>query len=119
MVPPTQNDVIALYARLAATVKRMLELAKAKQWSALPDLDAQCTAVVNQLRDFEPQMRELDSIDRARARSMIADIQAEQAELSTLIKPQFARLMRTIDTLQRQQKLHGAYGAPPGKTPAP
>ena len=119
MDPPAHTDVVGLYEQLADAVKRMLELARAKEWTALPDLDAQCTAIVNHLHSLEPQMRSLDPLERARAMGLITSIQADQAELDALVKPQFARLMRRIDTLQRQEKLHGAYGAPPEKTPAP
>lgn len=119
MAPGTQADVIALYQRLAGTVKRMLALAQAKEWAALPDLDAECTAIVNHLHSLEPQMPDLDPLARARTLSLIACIQVAQAELATLTKPQFARLILRIDTLQRQEKVHGAYGVRPEGTPAP
>ena len=119
MDPPAHTDVVGLYQQLAATVKRMLELAKAKEWAVLPDLDGQCMAIVNHLHSLEPQMQSLDPLDRARAMDLITSIQVDQAELAALVKPQFARLMRRIDTLQRQEKLHGAYGAMPEKTGAP
>lgn len=101
-------EFVHCHAQLARTVSKMLELARSRDWSGLPALDERCTAIVDRLRTMEHT--ELAPMDRARLAALMTRIRSEQHELQELVRPQCERLMRKISQLQRQQKLHGAYG---------
>lgn len=104
----TDHDVVHWYGQLAHTVTHMLELARAREWTRLPALDEQCTAIVDRLRAMEPHP-EPATIDRARLVELLTRIRSDQRELQELIRPQCQRLMHNIHQLHQQQKLHGAY----------
>ncbi len=107
------TEILRCYTELAATVARMLELARAKDWAPLPALDTQCNAIVERLRAV-PAPRAMSSVERTWARALIARIRADQDELAALVQPQLVHLMRRIDELQVEHKVRGAYGVPRG-----
>jgi flagellar protein FliT len=104
----TTSEVVHCYGQLAFTTSRMLELARAKQWEHLPQLDTHCTSIVDRLRTIEAHER-LEPLGRAQVRSLVARILADQDELSALVRPQMERLVRKLDQLQRQGNLNRAY----------
>ncbi len=106
------NGHLHCYSKLALTVGRMLELARAKDWSGLPALDGECTGIVDRLRELGPASG-LPPPDRARVMALMTRIRADQDELAGIIRPQFARLMRRIDELQREQKVRSTYRGTP------
>jgi flagellar protein FliT len=106
------NEVVHWYSQLALTVTRMLALARARQWTGLPELDGECTAIVDRLRELAPAS-ELAPLDRARVVALMTRIRADQDQLAGIIRPQFARLMRRIDELQREQKVRSTYRGTP------
>lgn len=102
------SEIVHCYGQLVSTMSRMLELARVKEWGRLPALDAQCTSIVDRLRAIEPHDR-LGPQERARVHELMSRARADQVELSNLIRPQLARLVRTLDELQRQQNVNRAY----------
>jgi len=102
------SEFLAGYTHLAATVTRMLDLARARQWSELPELGARCTVIVDQLRALEPHPP-WPATDRARVVALMTRIRSDQDELAALIRPQFTCLMRRIDALQHSQNAIAAY----------
>lgn len=104
------SEILACYRQLASTLTRMVELARAKQWEQLAALDAQCTTIVDQLRDVEGPA--LSTSERVRMTALASRIRADQDELTGLIRPQFVRLMRNIAQLQREQDLKTADRLP-------
>lgn len=108
----TANEHLHCYSQLAQTVGRMVELARAKDWSGLPALDGQCSGIVDRLRELGPASG-LAPLERARVMALMTRIQADQDELSGIIRPQFARLMRRIDELQREQRVRSTYRSTP------
>lgn len=107
------NELVHCYSQLAATVSRMVDLARAKDWSGLPALDGECTSIVDRLRELE-SAPELAPLDRARVMALMTRIRADQDELAGIVRPEFARLMRRIDELQREQKVRSTYRGTPG-----
>lgn len=92
-------DVVASLQQLAALVARMVELARERHWQQLPELDAQCTTLVQQLRDADAG--HLSTTERAHTLEMASRIRAGQEELESLTRPQFRRLVRRMDVLRR------------------
>lgn len=91
------TTVLAGHRQLAATLARMVELARANEWAQLPALDAQCCTIFGRLQDMD-----LPRPSRAESASIVAlaaSIQADQDELTGLVRPQFVHLMRAIDAL--------------------
>ena len=59
----SQSEVMHCYEQISPLTERMLELARAGQWGALPALEAQYSETVDRLRVIEPLM----SLDDAQA----------------------------------------------------
>lgn len=89
----------ALYAELAATVARMVRLARARRWEALPALDAHCTDLVAKLRGLDA--RGLSAVESSRVLALTGRIRADQHELRRLLQPQFIRLTHRVSQLQQ------------------
>ncbi len=108
MAAQAMSEFLAGYTHLAATVTRMLDLARARQWSQLPELGARCTVIVDQLRALEPHAP-WPATDHAKVVALLTRIRCDQDELAALVRPQFTRLMRRIEGLQRSQRAIAAY----------
>lgn len=93
------DDVLACYGELAGTVARMVELARARRWDALPGLDAHCSSLVGRLREMDGD--ELSGIERSRLAALASRIRADQEALSALVRPQFVHLVQRMAELQR------------------
>lgn len=94
------SEILASYRQLAATLARMVELARARQWEHLAALDAQCTSLADQLQRID--LDHLSPAGRARVGALASRIRADQAHLTDLLRPQFVHLMRSMG-----QKGHG------------
>jgi flagellar protein FliT len=97
------SDVLACQRQLASTLAQMIELARARQWQQLPALDAQCLSLVDRLRALEPAQP--TALERSRIEALAGRIRADQDQLTELVRPQFVRLMRRMDQLQRMRML--------------
>lgn len=109
--PPMAHprDIVHCYGQLAATVAQMVVLAQAKDWGALPAAEAQCAAIVERLRAIEPTVT-LGPADTAEAQRLILCIQADQAIVSGIVKPQLEQLLENMSALQQRKSLDKAYG---------
>lgn len=103
------RDIVHCYGQLASATAQMVVLAQAKNWGALPAVEAQCAAIVEQLRTLEPTVA-LGPADVAEAQRLIVCIQADQAIVNGLVKPQLERLMENMSALQQRKTLDKAYG---------
>jgi flagellar protein FliT len=103
------RDIVHCYGQLASTMAQMVVLAQAKDWGALPAVEAQCAAIVDRLRVIEPIVA-LGPADAAEAQRLIAGIQSDQAIVNGLVKPQLERLMENMSVLQHRKSLDKAYG---------
>lgn len=99
------SEVIYCYGQLASTVSRMAALARARQWDQLPDLEARCACVVDQLKLIEP----LNSFQREEVQHLVTRIRKDQEEVCRLVKPQLDRLMARMAHLPMQNNLGQAY----------
>lgn len=104
-----RSEIVHCYEQLASSISLMLELARAKEWGRLPELEARCSAVVARLREIEP-LGSLDESQLEHALHLLDRIRAEQAELSGLVKPQLDDLVRRMGYLHQQKSLDRAYG---------
>jgi len=103
------SEVVHCYSELAVRVSLMAELARAKEWGRLPELEAQCSALVDRLKVLQP-MEVLDPAQYDEMRRLIARIQVDQDEVSGLVKPQIEELIARMSSLHQQQTLGKAYG---------
>jgi flagellar protein FliT len=95
----TAKDVLAFHDQLAATVARMLELARQLHWSQLPVLDARCSELFERLRAAELPAGCLSARERERLDALTARIREDQEELAALVQPQFHHLVRRMDEM--------------------
>ncbi len=91
------TTVLASHRQLAATLARMLELARANEWAQLPALDAQCCTLYHRLQEMD--LPRPSRAEHASIVALAASIRADQDELTGLVRPQFVHLMRAIDAL--------------------
>jgi len=107
----TRSEVIHCYSQLAACLALMVELARAKEWGRLPELEIQCAGIVDRLKVIEP-MELLDSDQMQDARHLMERIHADQDEVCQLVKPQLEKLVARMSFLQQQKNLDKVYGPP-------
>ena len=104
-----RSEVVHCYAQLASVLSLMVSLARAKAWDRLPDLEAQCTALIDRLRTVTPQ-ESLDPAQIEEAKRLLQRIRADQQAVCELVKPQLAHLVTTMADLQKRSELDRAYG---------
>ena len=105
----TRSEVVHCYGQLAASLSLMAELARAKDWGRLPELEARCAAVVDRLRVLQP-LESLDPTQFEETRRLIERIRADQKEVQGLVKPQIESLIARMSYLHQQRSLGKAYG---------
>ena len=98
------DEVLACYGELAGTVARMVELARARRWDALPGLDAHCSSLVGRLREMDGD--ELSGIERSRLAALASRIRCDQELLNQLVRPQFVELVEGLREAQRRPDAH-------------
>ncbi|WP_256856649.1 flagellar protein FliT [Variovorax sp. KK3] len=103
------SEVVHCYAQLASTLSLMVTLARAREWDRLPELEAQCNALVDRLRVVSPQ-ETLDPAQVEEARGLMRRIRADQQTVCELVKPQLASLVAHMADLQKRSEIDRAYG---------
>lgn len=103
------RDIVHCYGQLASIAAQMVVLAQAKNWGALPAAEAQCAAIVERLRAIEPIVT-LAPADVAEAQRLILSIQADQAIVNGIVRPQLDQLVESMSALQHRKSLDKAYG---------
>lgn len=99
------------YGQLASGVALMAELARTKEWARLPELEAQCAAIVDRLKVLVP-LEALEPSQFEEALRLIEQIRADQDEVCGLVKPQIEQLITRMGYLHQQRSLGKAYGPP-------
>lgn len=105
----TPADVMHCYSQIAATVALMVQLATDKKWGELPEAEAHCASIVAQLKRIEPTVT-LSPTQVAEVRLLITKINADQAMVSGIVKPQLEQLLENMGALQQRKNLGKAYG---------
>ena len=104
-----KSEVLHCYAELASTLSLMATLARAKEWTRLPELEAQCTAMAERLRVVSLQ-ESLNPSQVEDARRLMRCIRADQQTVCELVQPQLAHLVASMADLQNRTELDRAYG---------
>lgn len=105
----TNSEVLHCYAQLATKVAQMVEFAQNKRWGELPGAEAECAAIVGRLQVIEP-IATLSPAQAEDACRLIARIQADQAIVNGIVKPQLDQLVENMSALQHRKSLGKAYG---------
>ena len=103
------SEVVHCYERLATLTAQMLALSRQEEWGELPGLDTLCSALVQRLKEIEPET-ELNSEQRDTVRNSLISVRRDQEEVIRLVKPQLRQLLTGIASLQAQASLGKAYG---------
>lgn len=104
-----QSEVMHCYEQIDILTERMLTLARAGQWGALPAQEAIYSDLVDRLKVIEP----LDLVHHeqvARKYQFLSRITSNQSEVSRLVTPQLAHLGEALKSLEQQEILKKAYG---------
>lgn len=107
---PVHHELVRCYRELASTMSLMAGLTRAGDWQRLPELEARSAELVERIKAVGEV--DLDAQQRAHVRDLIERIQADQAEVSRLVKPQIDLLLAKMAQLQRRSELDRAYGLP-------
>ena len=103
------SEVVYCYERLAIITARMLELSREEEWGELPGLETLCAALIQRLREIEPDT-ELSSEQRDTVRNSLIRVRRDQEQVIRLVKPQLRQLLTGIASLQAGSSLGRAYG---------
>jgi flagellar protein FliT len=103
------SEVLHCYAQLATKVAQMVEFAQSERWGELPGAEAECAAIVGRLQVIEPNAK-LSPSQSEDACRLIGRIQADQALVNGIVKPQLDQLVETMSALQHRKSLGKAYG---------
>lgn len=105
----SQSEVMHCYEQIAPLTERMLMLARARQWGMLPALEAQCSDMVDRLQAIEAQ-ETLNQAQSGRKYQLLSRINANYAEIRSLVLPQLAKLGAVMKHQSLRQSLRQAYG---------
>ncbi len=105
-----RSEIVHCYSELAARVSLMAELAREKDWGRLPELEAQCAALVERLKALQPH-ESLEPAQFDAIRRLIARIRLDQDEVCDLVKPQIEELVARMSALSQRKTLGKAYGS--------
>jgi flagellar protein FliT len=105
----SQSEVIHCYEQLLPLAARMLELARTREWGALPELEARCSALVERLKIMEP-LEPLNEQQRLYKYRVLGQLRADHEAILNIVSPQLEQLGATLKSMQRSQGLHQAYG---------
>ncbi|MGB4360068.1 MAG: flagellar protein FliT [Rhodoferax sp.] len=105
----TQSEVMHCYEQIAPLTERMLMLARTKQWGVLPALEAQCSDMVERLMAIEDQ-ETLDAAQSGRKYRLLSRINANYAEIRSMVLPQLARLGAVMKHQSLLHNLQQTYG---------
>jgi flagellar protein FliT len=99
------------YEQMAPLTERMLALARSEQWAALGPLEAQFSALAEQVRLLEDCGCCGDHWF-GRGAELHATIQANHEAVRALVLPEMARLAASLRSMEWQQSLQNAYSRP-------
>lgn len=105
----SQSEVIHCYEQLMPLAARMLELARAREWGALPGLETQCSVIMDRLKVLEP-LEQLDDEQRLHKYRLLSRLKADRDAIVSIVSPQVAQLGATLESMQRSRGLHQTYG---------
>lgn len=104
----SQSEVVHCYEQLLPLTARMLTLAREKEWGALPELEARCSAFIERLKVIEP-LEKLDEQQRLYTYRLLGRLLADREAIVGIIGPQIAQLGATLESMQRSHGLQQAY----------
>lgn len=104
----SQSEVVHCYEQLLPLAARMLCLARAKEWGALPALEAKCSVLIERLKVIEP-LEKLNEEQRSQTYRLLSRLQADREAIVGIVGPQFAKLGATLESMQRSRGLQQTY----------
>lgn len=105
----SQSEVLHCYEQLIPLAARMLELARAREWGALPGLETQCSVIIERLKVIE-QFEGLDDDQRLHKYRLLSRLKADRDAIVAIVSPQVAQLGAILESLQRSRGLQQIYG---------
>lgn len=102
------SQTILVYDAITALTERMLLTAKAEDWDALTDLEAQCAQHMQQLKympQAQPQGADADAPELMRIQGILAN----HAQIRALVSARMEALNAMINHAQNDSKLSNAY----------
>lgn len=101
-------DELPYYERMAGASRRMLVAARDADWDAVTALEADCAAIIAELKTLGETggMSEADTQKKA---TIIRGLLADDAEIRNLAQPRLADLSALIASTANQRKLGQAY----------
>lgn len=105
----TQSEVMQCYEQIAPLTDRMVVLARTGLWGELPALEAQNSNMVDRLKAIEP-VESLNQAQSARKYQLLSRINANQAEITSIVMPQLIKLGAVLKSMAYQHSLHQTYG---------
>lgn len=105
-----RNITLSLYADVASISEKMLIATKAENWELLSQLEAECAARIEDVKQADKNVPLSDDELRQKV-YYIERILATDREIRVLVEPWMTRLAQLVHSGSNRQKLRNAYGS--------
>ena len=106
----TNEEILALYEKVAGITDQMLTAARAGDWDRLAALESDCSGHVDVLRQTDSMREPLTPAARQRKARIIRKILDDDRQIRDLTAPWMAELSALINSTGTERKLSQVYG---------
>lgn len=102
------QGVLALYERVLALTRDMLEAARRSDWDGLVQRECERAGLVDQIREHDPDPTR-DDATRERKREIIVEIVRGDEQIQVLSQDWMHELREVLGTISTEQRLNRTY----------
>jgi flagellar protein FliT len=106
----TSQEVLTVYAAMAALTEQMVQAARASDWDQLVLLEQRCAAHAQRLRAQEPALP-MQGAQREQKIELIRQMLNADRQIRDLTMPWMAQLSKLINNAGTERRLVNAYGS--------
>jgi flagellar protein FliT len=106
----TSQEVLTVYAAMAALTEQMVQAASASDWDRLVELEQRCAAHAQRLRAQEPA-QPMQGTQREQKIELIRQMLNADRQIRDLTMPWMAQLSKLINSTGTERRLANAYGS--------
>jgi flagellar protein FliT len=104
----SSQDTLSIYDEMTVLSGQMLRAASVGDWDLLVELERECAARVDRLRQHDRTV--LETAERGRKAAAIRAILANDRQIRDLTQPWMAKLAAMINTTSTERRIARAYG---------
>lgn len=105
------QDIIALYEKVADTMQQMVEAARNGDWDQLTTLESCCSTQVDLIRKKDLAQRPLSALARERKTRILQKILEDDRQIRDITQPWMTQLSALMNNAGTERKLARTYGS--------